>query len=77
MKTTNTTASVTNQKVNPEQNRLIAAIINGVQNESQQEQTQSTITRYPKTGSRPTVVANYTSDNKSEGNNGISIITHE
>ena len=40
MRTTNRTASVPTKEVKPEQNQLIAAIINGVQNIFQKEQLQ-------------------------------------
>ena len=37
-KTTNKTASIDSKEVNPEQNQLVAAIINGVKNVSLKEQ---------------------------------------
>ena len=41
-KTTNKTASIDSKEVNPEQNQLVAAIINSVQNSPLKEQPQST-----------------------------------
>ena len=40
MKTTNKTASATTNKVKPKHNRIVAAIMNGVQNTSRHKQPQ-------------------------------------
>ena len=77
-KSTNTTYSVTTNEVNPEQNRLVAAIINGIQNSSQHKQPQSTQTiRYPTNSSRIIAAENVTNNNNYKGNNKTSVITYD
>ena len=77
-KTTSTTAPVTTNKVNPEHNRLVAVIINGVQNVSQHKHPQSTLMiQYPSKVSPITAAANVTNNNNSGRNNYTSVITYE
>ena len=76
-KTTNTTASVTTNEVNPEKNRFFAAIINDVQNSSLKK-TAAINSDYldPSNGSPITAAENTTIDNNSSGNNDTSIIKY-
>ena len=77
-KTTNTTASVTTNEVNPKQNRLVATIINRVKNVSRQEHLKSTqMILYQSNGSQITVAENWTNDNNFDGNNDTSIIIYD
>ena len=77
-KTTNTTASVNTNKVNPKHNRLVAAIINGILNASQHKHLQSTLMiRYSPNGSRITLAENVNNDNNSGSKNDTSVITYD
>ena len=77
-KSTSTTAPVTTNKVNPEHNRLVAVIINGVQNVSQHKHPQSTLMiQYPSKVIQITAAANVTNNNNSDRKNYTSVITYE
>ena len=77
-KNTNTAASVTTNEVNPEQNRLVDVIINGVQNSYRQKHPQSTqMIWYPSNGSWITAASNIKNNNNSDRSNDTSIITYD
>ena len=75
--TTNTTDSVTTNEVNPKQNRLVVAIINGVQNELKKQPQSTQMIRYPSNGSQIIVAANVTNSNNYSGKNASKIITYD
>ena len=78
IKTTNTTASVTINEVNPKQNPLVSAVINDVQNSSRHKHPQSTqMIQYPSNRSQITAVVNVTNYDKSDDNNVTSVITYD